>query len=58
MVELNIHNIPIIDLIELWDILTPQERIIAGKRIQGNAPDATINFDNELQELRKELTDG
>lgn len=58
MVELNVHNIAIIDLIDLFDILTPQEKIIAAKRIQGNAPDATINFDNELQQLRKELADG
>jgi hypothetical protein len=57
MIELNVHTLPILDLIELWDILTPQEKIIAGKRIQGiqNAP---IEFENQLQELRKDLTDG
>jgi hypothetical protein len=57
MVELNVHNIPLVDLIELWDILTPQERALASKRLQLNPQKATINFDNELQELRKELTE-
>ena len=37
--ELDIDNIPMIDLIDLWDILTEQERILAAKRLQGNNND-------------------
>ena len=58
MIELNVHNLPIIDLIDLFDILTPAEKIIAAKRIMGNPDqDATIEIDNKLQELRSIAND-